>query len=207
MLYSLKFLLFLINIERMNLDLVTDSDRWQNTINSSVFTNKILVETIDKVKLFQGGLSLSDIESIIFFLVFVRFIILIFRYNLKTSTYITCIGIFAGYLWYRHLIDIITWYGQVLVKLPYLQPLGADAIDLDTNSDVLASRDSNLGSEVRWYNPGQLFYYAFTKGIIRTDPESGLQYYTDPISMIISSLDDPTKNKILPYYYTVLYTV
>lgn len=203
MLYSLKFLLFLINIEKMNLDLVTDSDRWQNTINSSVFTNKILVETIDKVKLFQGGLSLSDIESIIFFLVFVRFIILIFRYNLKTSTYITCIGIFAGYLWYRHLIDIITWYGQVLVKLPYLQPLGADAIDLDTNSDVLASRDSNLGSEVRWYNPGQLFYYAFTKGIIRTDPESGLQYYTDPISMIISSLDDPTKNKILPYYYTV----
>ena len=190
MLYSLRLLLFLIDIDKITLN-----------VHPSLFT--ILGDSLDKIKLFQDGLKLTDIESIIFFLVFVRFIILIFRYNLKTSTYITCIGVFAGYLWYRHLIDIIMWYGQVLVKIPYLQTLGADAIDLDTNRDSLLNNDSNLGSEVRWYNPGQLFYYAFTKGIIRTDPETGLQYYIDPISMVISSLDENTKVRLLPYYYTI----
>jgi hypothetical protein len=48
----------------------------------------------------QDGLTLGDIETIQFFLLFVWFIILAMRYNLKTSFYITCIGIFAGYLWY-----------------------------------------------------------------------------------------------------------
>jgi hypothetical protein len=165
----------------------------------------VITEILNKFRfeLFQDGLKLADIESLIFFLVFTRFIVLIFRYNLKTSTYITFIGIFAGYLWYRHLIDILTWYGQVLIKIPCLQKLGADAIDLDVNRDSFLNNDEDLGSNVRWYNPGQLFYYAFTKGIIKTDVDTGLEYYVDPISMIISNLDETNKARILPYYYTI----
>lgn len=208
MLYLLSLLLFLINIDQktilnwVNIETVFDMRQNVNTHDLSPILSQISKEILNKFELFQDGLKLTDIESIIFFLVFIRFIILIFRYNLKTSTYITCIGIFAGYLWYRHLIDILTWYGQVLIKIPYLQKLGADAVDLDSNRDSFLMNDEDLGSNVRWYNPGQLFYYAFTKGIIRTDSDTGLQYYVDPISMMISNLDETTKTRILPYYYT-----
>lgn len=208
MLYSLSLLLFLINIDQktilnwVNIETIFDTRQNVNTHDLSPILSQISKEVLSKFELFQDGLKLTDIESIIFFLVFIRFVILIFRYNLKTSTYITCIGIFAGYLWYRHLIDILTWYGQVLIKIPYLQKLGADAIDLDTNRDSFLMNDEDLGSNVHWYNPGQLFYYAFTKGMIRTDPDTGLQYYVDPISMMISNLDEPNKARILPYYYT-----
>ena len=73
----------------------------------------------------QDGLTLADIENILFFILFIRFIILAIRYNLKTSFYITSIGLFAGYLWYRHLIDLISMYRSILIKLPYLNKLGA----------------------------------------------------------------------------------
>lgn len=151
----------------------------------------------------QDGLTLADIENIIFFLLFLRFIILIFRYNFKTSLYITCIGLCAGYLWYRHLIDVILMYRQMLIKVPYLQKLGTSAIELESNSQALLATDLKVGSNVHWYNPGKLFYYAFTKGIIQTDSETGIQYYIDPISMIISNLNETSKMKVLPTYYKI----
>ena len=65
-----------------------------------------------------------------FLFLFIRFVILAIRYNLKTSVYITCIGLFAGYLWYKHLIDLISMYRSVLLKLPFLHKLGTDAIQI-----------------------------------------------------------------------------
>jgi hypothetical protein len=217
MLYSLRLLFFLINIDQAtflkwfdtNFKTKITFDTWQN-INiddpayKSIESLKLLIN--EAWQGVQDGLKLTDIENVIFFLVFVRFIILIFRYNLKTSTYITCIGIFAGYLWYRHLIDIITMYSQMLVKIPYLQKLGISAIELDSSSEALVKTDVKLGSDVHWYNPGKLFYYAITRGIIQTDLETGLQYYIDPISMIISNLNESDQARILPYYYK-LYNV
>ena len=114
----------------------------------------------------QDGLTLADIENILFFILFIRFIILAIRYNLKTSFYITSIGLFAGYLWYRHLIDLISMYRSILIKLPYLNKLGIDAVQLRSMSRQMVLTDLKLGDNVHWYNPGQLIYYAFTKGII-----------------------------------------
>ena len=155
----------------------------------------------------QDGLTLADIENIIFFLIFIRFIILIFRYNFKTSLYITCIGLCAGYLWYRHLIDIILMYRQMLIKVPYLQKLGASAIELESSSQSLLTTDLKLGSDVHWYNPGKLFYYAITKGIVQTNSETGVQYYIDPISMIVSNLNETSKLKVIPIYYKIYNTI
>jgi len=56
---------------------------------------------------------------------------------------------------------------------------------------------------VPWYNPGQVFYYAFTKGIINVDQETGLRYYIDPISMLISNTQDPSNSNIIPLYYKI----
>jgi hypothetical protein len=151
----------------------------------------------------QDGLTLSDIENILFLILFIRFLILTIRYNLKTSFYITCIGLFAGYLWYRHLIDLISMYRSVLLKLPFLHKLGMDAVQLRSLNRQMVLTDLKLGENAHWYNPGQTIYYALTKGLVNVNTETGLRYYVDPISMIVSNLKEPTKSNILPLYYKI----
>ena len=151
----------------------------------------------------QEGLNLADIENILFFILFIRFIILAIRYNLKTSLYITCIGLVAGYLWYRHLIDLISLYRSTLIQLPYLHKLGMDSLQLKEMSRQIALTDLKLGDNVHWYNPGQVIYYAFVKGIVNTDSETGMRYYIDPISMIISNLNESQQSTVLPIYYKI----
>jgi hypothetical protein len=151
----------------------------------------------------QEGLSLADIENILFFILFIRFIILAIRYNLKTSFYITCIGLVAGYLWYRHLIDLISLYRSTLIQLPYLHKLGMDSLQLKEMSRQIALTDLKLGDNVHWYNPGQVIYYAFVKGMVSTDSETGMRYYIDPISMIISNLKESQQSSVLPIYYKI----
>jgi hypothetical protein len=169
--------------------------------NVSLDTFRIIIENLwEKI---QDGLTLADIENVLFFILFLRFVILAIRYNLKTSFYITCIGLFAGYLWYRHLIDLISMYRSVLLKLPFLHRLGMDAVQLRSLHRQMVLTDLKLGENVHWYNPGQILYYAFTKGIINIDPETGLRYYIDPISMAISNLQEPLKSNISPIYYNV----
>lgn len=165
----------------------------------SIETFRLIVEGLwQKI---QTGLTLSDIENVLFFILFIRFGILAFRYNLKTSFYITCIGLFAGYLWYRHLIDLILMYRSVLLKLPFLHSLGMDAVQMRALNRQMALTDLKLAENANWYNPGQVIYYAFTKGIVNVDPETGLRYYIDPISMIISNLNESTQSKVFPLYY------
>lgn len=167
----------------------------------SLDTFRLIIEGLwEKI---QEGLTLADIENVLFFILFVRFIILSIRYNLKTSFYITCIGLFAGYLWYRHLIDLISMYRSVLLKLPFLNKLGIDAIQLRSMHRQTVLTDLKLGENAHWYNPGQVLYYGFTKGIINLNSETGLRYYIDPISMAISNIKEPTNLNISPLYYKI----
>jgi hypothetical protein len=173
----------------------------ESSTDVSLNTLRLIVEGLwEKI---QDGLTLADIENVLFFIVFVRFVILAFRYNLKTSFYITCIGLFAGYLWYRHLIDLISMYRSVLLKLPFLHRLGMDAVQLRSQHRQMVLTDLKLGENAHWYNPGQVLYYALTKGIIDVDPETGLRYYIDPISMGIANLQESGNSTALPLYYKV----
>jgi len=221
MLYLFRLLLLLINIDQETVlnwfgieDPTTSEIRqaiesgydfnlsnFEPSPNVSLNTFRLIVEGLwEKI---QDGLTLADIENILFFILFIRFIILATRYNLKTSFYITCIGIFAGYLWYRHLIDLISMYRSVLLKLPFFHKLGMDAVQLRSMHRQMVLTDLKLGENAHWYNPGQVLYYAFTKGIINVDQETGLRYYMDPISMSISNLKEPTNSPIVPLYYKV----
>ena len=165
----------------------------------SLDTFRLIIENLwEKI---QSGLTLADIENVLFFILFVRFLILAIRYNLKTSLYITCIGLVAGYLWYRHLIDLISMYRSVLLKLPFLHKLGMDAVQLRSLHRQMVLTDLKLGENVHWYDPGQVLYYAFMKGIINVDPETGLRYYIDPISMVISKLPESNQSTVFPLYY------
>ena len=224
MLYFFKLLFLLINIDQetvLNWFGIENPNN-QNTLSQavendySVNLSSVEIESSTDVSLdtlrliveglwekIQDGLTLADIENILFFILFIRFVIIAIRYNLKTSFYITCIGLFAGYLWYKHLIDLIAMYRNVLLKLPFLHKLGMDAVQLRSLHRQMVLTDLKLGENVHWYNPGQLIYYAFIKGIVNIDSETGVRHYVDPISMIISNLDDSTKSNILPFYYKV----
>ena len=59
----------------------------ESSPNVSLSTFRLIAEGFwEKI---QDGLTLADIENILFFMIFVRFITLVTRYNLKTSFYIT----------------------------------------------------------------------------------------------------------------------
>ena len=174
---------------------------FETSTDVSLETFRLIIEGLwEKI---QDGLTLADIENVLFFILFIRFVILAFRYNLKTSFYITCIGLFAGYLWYRHLIDLISMYRSVLLKLPFLHKLGMDAVQLRSMHRQMVLTDLKFGEDAHWYNPGQVLYYAFTKGVIHTDPETGFRYYIDPISMAVSKLQDSAKSTVFPIYYKI----
>ena len=218
MLYFFRLLFLLINIDQEtvlnwfgidnpnsgtilsdNVNLSTNEFASKSAL--SIETCRLIVEGLWQQV--QDGLTLADIENLLFFILFIRFVILTIRYNLKTSFYITSIGLFAGYLWYRHLIDLISLYRSMLIQLPYLRKLGIDAIQLSSISRQVVVTDFKLGDNVHWYNPGQVLYYGFMKGIVKTDPDTGLRYYIDPISMFISNLDESQKENILPIYYKI----
>lgn len=219
MLYFFRLLLLLINIDQEILikwfgiqTINRNNHFFEDNVNilanetevSSFITIKTLKLIIKEIwQQFQDGLTLADIENILFFIIVIRFIILTLRYNLKTSFVITSIGLFAGYLWYRHLIDLISMYRSILIKLPYLYKLGIDAVQLRTMNKQLVLTDLKLGQNVHWYNPGQVIYYAFINGIKTLNQETGLSYYIDPISMFISKLTEETKRDLLPLYYKI----
>lgn len=212
MLSSFKYLLLLINIDQEtifkwfgienagDLSINTYGSIEQISTDISLTTLKLVVEGL-WTKL-QHGLSLAEIENVLLFILLVRFLILAIRYNLKTSFYITFIGIIAGYLWYRHLIDLISMYRIVLLKLPWINQLGADGIELRTLSRQTYIRDLKFSEYTHWYNPGQIIYNGMTKGILSEQNEQF--YYIDPISMLIGSFSEPLKSKITPTYY-ILY--
>jgi Uncharacterised protein family len=221
MLYFFRFLLILININQetvLNWFGIEDSNthnirqaieqgyqldflNLKPSLNVSLETIRLILNGLwDKI---QSGLTLADIENVLFFILFIRFVILSIRYNLKTSFYITCIGLFAGYLWYRHLIDLISMYRTILLKLPFFHKFGIDAFQLGSVNRQMALTDLKLEENTHWYNPGQVLYYAFTKGIRDVDLDSGLRYYIDPISMFISNLQESTKSQIVPLYYKI----
>jgi Uncharacterised protein family len=216
MLHVFRLLLLLINIDQETVlnwfgidesiaqkivPAVESNSDLQSSSDISVETFRLIFQGL-WIKI-QDGLTLSDIEGALFFILFIRFVILAIRYNLKTSFYITCIGLFAGYLWYRHLIDLISMYRSVLLKLPFLHKFGVDAVQMRTLNRSIGRTEFRVGENVHWYNPGQIIFYAFTKGIVSADPETGYRYYIDPISMFLSNLEESSKSNIFPLYYKI----
>ena len=116
-------------------------------------------------KKIQDGLTLADIENVLFFVLFIRFVILAFRYNLKTSFYITCIGLAASYLWYRHFIDLLFMYQNALLRIPITHKLGIDAIEIKS---MYAGMRSKADYNLRASNPIGILFYAYRKGALIT---------------------------------------
>ena len=84
---SFNLLLFLIHIDQETIlnwfgiekSIISSVDKLESTSALSMETFHLISERL--WQRIQDGLTLADIESIIFFLLFLRFILLIFRYN------------------------------------------------------------------------------------------------------------------------------
>jgi len=204
MLHFFQLLLILINIDQetfLNWFGVT-SLRDSLDLSGSIISFQTLGLILNSFwSTLNEGLSLSDIEGALFFILFIRLVILAFRYNVKTSFFITFIGFIAGYLWYRHLIDLISIYRNSLLQIPFFENLGLDALRLSEYYYQTALNDKSVGENLRWYDVGPTIYYACLKGIINVDSETGFRSYIDPLSMAISNLDESTKVTVVPIYY------
>jgi len=140
----------------------------------------------------QDGLAMSDIDNILAGIIIIRFIILAIRYNLVTSSLITCVGLAAAYLWYRHFIQILFSYESILYRIPFTFKLGVDSYQL---KNLIYSKIRQTDYNIRLTNPIGILLYAINNGIVQDG------HRIDPLSIFLSWLPEGWRNAVEPYYY------
>ena len=198
----LKLFLLLINIDQetvLNFFGIEDPNLYlSNGFNETAVSTEISIETLKLIfqgllEQYQYGLGLIDIENILLFITFLRFIILANRYNIKTSFYISCISLFAGFLWYIHLKDLVTWYGEMIT---YNRLTSRYIDDMMTEAYIEQSKTQS-GMYLEFMNQNPLNF--LKSSLVYASERDG--YRIDPISMIVSSLPASMKGQITKWYY------
>jgi len=200
----LKLFLLLINIDQetvLNFFGLDDPNTYLNTnFNEVSVSTEISTETLKLIfqgflERYQYGLGLVDIENILIFITFVRFVVIANRYNIKTSFYISCISLFAGFLWYTHLKDLIGWYGDMIsynrLTSRYLDDMLTETYIEDTNNQKI------MYLEFINQNPLNFLKSSFVYASERNG------YRIDPISMFVTSLPDAIKSQAIKGYYSI----
>ena len=200
----LKLFLLLINIDQetvLNFFGIEDPNIYLNTgFEGAAVSTEISIETLKLIfqgllEQYQYGLGLIDIENILLFITFLRFIILANRYNIKTSFYISCISLFAGFLWYIHLKDLVTWYGEMIT---YNRLTSRYIDDMMTEAYIEQSK-SQSGMYLEFMNQNPLNF--LKSSLVYASERDG--YRIDPISMIVSSLPQSMKVPVTQWYYSL----
>ena len=204
----LKLFLLLINLDQetvLNFFGLDDPNMYLNTNFDTVsISTDISIETLKLIiqglfERYQYGLGLVDIENILLFITFIRFVILANRYNLKTSFYISCISLFAGFLWYTHLKDLIGWYGDMI---SYNRLTSRYLDDMLTESYIEDTKNQKI-MYLEFINQNPLNF--LKSSLVYASERSG--YRIDPLSMSISSLPESLKNSVKPLYYSIYQNV
>lgn len=153
----------------------------------------------DFLKKVEVGLTATDIENFIFFVIAIRVIILYWRYNLITSFYINCVCAAAAYLWYRHLFDLLGMYKSILIHVPQIgnlatfSKLGWEMYGLEELYTKIYLNEAS--DAARWHTPIQLFEEAAGRVLIHNG------HYIDPLSIIIS------KFNLSPFFSNAYYFI
>lgn len=203
-----KLFLLLINLDQetvLNFFGLEDPNKYLNINFDTVsVSTDISGETIKL--LFQGfleryqyGLGLVDIENILLFITFIRFVMLANRYNIKTSFYISCISLFAGFLWYTHLKDLIGWYGDMIsynrLTTRYLDDMLTETYIEDTKNQKVMY--------LEFINQNPLNF--LKSSLVYASERNG--YRIDPFSMLIANLPGSLQNSLKPFYYSIYQTL
>ena len=152
----------------------------------SLETFRIIVQSLWNK--YSSGLSLTDIEEILFVIAFIRFLIIAIRYNVKTSFYITCIGIVASYLWYRHLLDLTLLYKTGFLFSRFTRRLYTENILI---SKMHRGIRSEIGYREGFDNPFMFLQFSF----LEASKVNGV-YRIDPISMLFAKIPETLKLKL-----------
>lgn len=146
---------------------------------------------------FRSGLSFHEIEDVLIFLILIRFIFLIFRYNLSTSIAITLISVGATILWYRHFNTLCHTYRQAMYMNRATKALAIEAKRLREANKLI--RTYGIAYEQGYNNPLATIKTAFVKGSIYGD------YRIDPISMLIAKIPQDWKwrTQVDDIYYSI----
>jgi hypothetical protein len=140
----------------------------------------------------QGGLGMVDIDNILAIIIIIRFIILAIRYNLVTSFLITCVGLAASYLWYRHFIQLLFSYESILYRIPFTFKLGTDSYRI---KKLIYSKIRQTDYNIRLTNPIGIILYAINNGIVQDS------HRIDPLSIFLGWLPEKWRLPVEPYYY------
>ena len=198
----LKLFLLLINIDQetvLNFFGIEDPNIYLNTgFEGATVSTEISIETLKLIfqgllEQYQYGLGLIDIENILLFITFLRFIILANRYNIKTSFYISSISLFAGFLWYIHLKDLVSWYGEMIT---YNRLTSRYIDDMMTEAYIEQSK-SHSGMYLEFINQNPLNF--LKSSLVYASERDG--YRIDPLSMVVSSVPQPMKIQVTKWYY------
>lgn len=172
--------------------LTSNLDKTQVSTDVSLETLKLVFQGI--LERYQHGLGLIDIENLILFITFVRFIILAIRYNIKTSFYICCISLFASMIWYFHIKDLFAWYGDLMVDTRLTNQVVEDLISVKSSEQAFQQSDAPYLSFAN-QDPVN-----FIKSSWLYSTERG-NYRIDPISMLVTNVPDAYKEQIQKIYY------
>ena len=198
----LKLFLLLITVDQetvLNFFGIEDPNIYLNTgFEGTPVSTEISIETLKLIfqvllEQYQYGLGLIDIENILLFITFLRFIILANCYNIKTSFYISSISLFAGFLWYIHLKDLVTWYGEMMT---YNRLTSRYMDDMMTEAYIEQSKNQT-GMYLEFINQNPLNF--LKSSLVYASERDG--YRIDPVSMIVSSLPEPLKIQVTKWYY------
>lgn len=194
-----------------------DTDFIITSTKISTETLKIIIGGIsDHLKY---GLGLIDIENIALFIIFIRFIVLAIRYNLKTSFYICLISLCAAFLWYMSIKDILVFYKNYLrfLKVTSLKNMYTDLLrsaDPGKKSRLELAYINKIGNKLgptsfysldrsnkQLRDPFDVFNlkFAFLQGSLRV--ENGIIYRADPISMFFARIPKRFRTSTDPFYY------
>ena len=150
------------------------------------------------------GLGVYDIETVILFITFIRFIILLTKYNLKTAFYISSISFGAALVWYFHTREIHIWYQDVLLenRLTSLVPknlmnAGNETYYVGDEFEIPDIMDFKNLKFPDFLNEDPIEFIKET--FVQASQKNG--YRIDPISMIVSSIPHTFKQDMHSYYY------
>lgn len=213
----LKLFLLLISIDQetiLNFFGVDDPNNYidpsyasiLSSIDSTPVSTAVSIETLKLLfegflKSYQNGLGLVDIENIILFIAFIRFMILAVRYNIKTAFYISCISAFAAGLWYYHLKDLFLWYRDMMLWNRFTARFAEDSRSNEIMGEELnyfAKISTSQGLE----NPITFFKYILVQGTKRLGSDN-VNYRIDPISMLMTKIPDQIKPQADKIYYNL----
>jgi hypothetical protein len=217
----LKLFTLLINVnEENNLSLLEDENsitNFESTVQQGIIrigqasvSTDISLQSLKSV--FQSlidyykveGLGLYDIQNVIFFITFIRFIILLTKYNLKTAFYISSISFGAALVWYFHTREIHVWYEDILVENRLINLVPKNLINSGRETFYLGD-ESKIADDIRLVKLPDYFYadpIEFLKGtVLHSTQING--YRIDPFSMIVSAIPDKFKLDLTKYYYSL----